>query len=451
MDIILLDPLGNGKKYLGHKHLLRDWTGGSIPGFLSCPPLELMYAASYLRKYGFQAEIIEANIKHMLHRDIIQILKQKRPKFVLVPTTYLSLDDDRYLASLIRNSLQDVKIIFSGSLVTHDPKLVLDGYTADFVALGELELPLLNLLKGESFSNIAYRDENGQIVLGQRELIDVADVPIPARDMINNNLYRYAIFNRANPVTAMSISRGCVHSKCSFCHCNIFTLGEIRFRNIDDILNEIDQIVNRYNIGEIFFRDQVFTADKDLVYRICEYIIENRINVFWRATTRVDCVDEKLLKKMKQAGCYQISFGLETNSQEALDYNNKGIKVQDSYQAVNWAKNAGLEVLGLFIYGLPPQTKQSMGQILPFAFDLKVDYAIFNSIYLAPGVPIYERYKNGEVEILEHKLLKKFVRNAYIGFYFRPKYFFGKLRKIRTFNDVSFAFKAFADEFISQF
>lgn len=447
--IVLIDPLGPRKAYFRHYHLLRDWSGAATPGYIPIPSLDLLYTAAYLRKHSHEVKIVEASVKHWSHEKAVKIIKKENPDLVLIPTSYYSLDDDKYLARIIRDNIpHDVKIIFSGPLVTHDPSLVLLDNSADFVALGEYELPCLNIIKGNYSENIAYRN-NGKILCGKRSLVNLDELAIPARDLIDNRAYGYAVFNKRNPVTTMTISRGCPHSKCKFCHAFLFTLKETRYRKIDSITEEINEIVFKYKIGEILFRDQVFTANRELVFKICEYLISNNIDIAWRATTRVDLVDKELLALMHRAGCYQISFGFESSSQKSLDLNNKGITIEQSKLAARWAKEAGIEILGLFMLGMLGDTQDSMKKLHKFALELGVDYAQFNEVYLVPGVPLYDEYMKDKTILLPTGLIKKYAVLSYLKFYLRPNFILKQLARIKSLDDFKFLMKVGVDAFLS--
>jgi anaerobic magnesium-protoporphyrin IX monomethyl ester cyclase len=443
--VVFLDPLGYADGSSRHRHFVRDWTGASLPGYIPFPPLDLMYAAAYLRKYGYDSEIIEANVKHFSEKQILMMVKEKEPDFIVLPTTFFTLNYDKHLASRIKADVKDIKIIFAGPSVTHAPEMVLSDNSADFVALGELELPVLNILQEDYSQNIAYRHD-GRVIRGARTLVDLKELPVPARDLIDNQAYRYAIFNKKNPVTAMTISRGCPHSKCEFCHSNIYTLKQQRYRDINSIASEIEEIVSKYRIGEIFFRDQTFTANRGLVIQICEFILSHNIDISWRIVTRADLLDKELLTLMYKAGCFQISFGFESPSQQALDMINKGFTVEQSRRAAKMAKEAGMEVVGLFIYGLPGESEESIKEIYKFALELGVDYANFNVIYPVAGTAFYEKYIAGGSRLLPEKLLKKYVINANLKFNLRPRYFFKQLSKIKSFSELRFLIRAGLNE-----
>jgi radical SAM superfamily enzyme YgiQ (UPF0313 family) len=450
VKILLIDPPGCPKGLFGHRHYLRDWTGANFPGYIPFPPLDLMYAAAYLKGHGHKAKIIEANAQHLRNEQILKILQKEDPEFVLISSTYLTLKEDKMLAAFIRRSVPGVKIIFSGPLMTYNPSLALGDGSADFVALGELELPLLNILEGNYIENIAYL-EQGNVIIGPRRLLDLRELPIPARDLVDNQIYRYAFFNRRNPVTPMTITRGCPHSQCTFCHANLYTLGQLRFRDFDSVIEEIKEVVYRYKIREIFFRDQTFTADREFIHRICDYLITHNIDILWRVQTRVDLVDKELLFLMRKAGCYQITFGFESCSQAMLDIINKGIRLEQSRQAAKLAKRAGLEVLGLFIYGLPGDTIDSMRNILPFALELDLDFININEIFFFPGSIIYDAYSKKEGKIFPIEQLKSQVRRSYLKFYLRPAYLIRNFTRIGSFSGLNFLIRFSWNELVAHF
>jgi len=446
--IAFIDPLGHGRSLLGHKHFMRDWTGATFPGYLPFPPLDLMYAAAYVRERGFDVRIIESNINHWTHQRTIKEIKLDPPQFILIPSTYFTLEDDRYLSMLIRSAFPETRIIFSGPLLTHDPSLVLKDNSADFVALGELEDPILNILKGQYSENIAYKNANN-IVIGKRTLLDLNNLPIPARDLIQNNAYKYFVFNRGNPITAMTLSRGCPHSKCKFCHTNLYTLGQHRFRSVDSIIKEIYEVKFKYGIGEIFFRDQVFTANKNIVRDVCDYMISEKINLYWRAQTRVDFVDSDIFKLMHRAGCYQLSFGLESSSQDMLDSINKGITLAQAEEAIKCAKDAGIEVLGLFILGMPGDKEELMKETIDFAIKSGIEFANFNEICFFPGTEITDNYARDGAQFTDYGLLRKYTINAYLRFYLRLVYLKKNIFRLKSFKNIGFLIMAGLREMLS--
>ena len=435
--ILLLDPVGFRVPSGRHFHPLRDWTGSYIIGDIPSPPMDLMYAAAYVRQKGHEVKIVEGNVNHWGEGEVSRIVRRESPDFVLIPSTYFSLSGDKHLAGSIKKAAPEVKIIFSGPPVTHDPAAVFNEGAADFVALGELELPLVDILEGKYEKNIAYR-ENGKIVHTERALFDLNGLLPAARDLVNNASYRYAFFNKQNPVTVMAISRGCAHSKCGFCPSALYNSVQVRYRDFASVAGELEEIVMKYGIREVFFKDQTFTANRELVMSLCEYMISRDFRIFWRATTRVDMVDKELLSLMRRAGCYQVSFGFENSSQESLDKANKGITVEQSRKAALWSKESGLEVLGFFMFGLLGDTQKSMAEIYKFSRELNVDYAIFDMAYILPGTPYYEKLKEDPSVFLSPDIIRRYAGSAFLRFNLRPGFMFKQVKRIRSFSDLKF-------------
>ncbi len=444
--IALIDPLGRG--LLWHRHFTRDWTGAYMPGGIAFPPLDLMYAAAYVRSRGHEARIYESSVKHYSLGMTVKMAAGFMPDIAVIPTTYFTLTEDKKLASALRQRIKGVKIVFAGPSVTYDPAAVLSDGSADLVALGELELPLADIAAGKAGDNVA-RLENGRVVCGERTLIDMRTIPIPARDLIDNQAYRYAIFNKRNPITAMSISRGCPHSKCKFCTSKLYTLGQVRYRSLDSIIQEMEEVAFKYRIGEVFFRDQTFTSDRALVSALCEQIIAKKIPLSWRVSTRVDAVDKGLLILMQRAGCYQISFGFESPTQKALDLNSKGISAERSRLAASWAKEAGIETVGLFMQGMWGDNEEANRRMADWAIELGVDYAQFNEPFLSPGTELFDIYRRDRSILMPKARIKKFAAASYLRFYLRPGYFKKQLQKIKSFSDVVFLVRCAVDEALS--
>jgi radical SAM superfamily enzyme YgiQ (UPF0313 family) len=380
----------------------------------------------------------------------LKIIKEESPDFVFIASTYFTLNQDKQLSCMIRLVVPKTKIILGGPLVTYDPSLALNDNIVDYVALGEIELPLFNIMRGDFTENIAFK-KDGIITSGKRRLIDLSELPLPARDLIDNQAYRISIINRGNPITAMTISRGCPHSKCKFCHSPLYSLGEIRYRNFQAITEEINEIVFKYKIGEIYFRDQAFTANRDLVSGICEYLISKNINIPWRASTRVNLVDKELLELMHKAGCYQMSFGFESNSQISLDMNDKGITIEQTKQVVEWAKKIGIEVVGLFMFGMLGDTEESIKELYEFVLDLGIEYAQFNEYFLVQGSLIYKEYMKNRMLLMPRELAKKYTISANLRFYLRPKFLLKQIAKVRSISDFKFLIKLALDEFTTFF
>jgi len=149
-------------------------------------------------------------------------------------------------------------------------------------------------------------------------------------------------------------------------------------------------------------------------------------------------VDKELLLLMRRAGCYQLSVGFETNHQVSLDASGKGIMVAQSEFAAKAIKDAGIELVGLFMLGMPGDTVSSIKSLSEFAITLRVDYAQFNQFDFSPGAPIYEDYLKDRSRFVPARISRKYASLSSREFYFRPRKIFQIIKKINSPGDIVF-------------
>jgi anaerobic magnesium-protoporphyrin IX monomethyl ester cyclase len=467
-DCILINPLGKTMK--GHTHFIRDWCGGENVVSLIFPPLELAQTAALLRKHGFSVGIIEANALHFIHEIVVTMVKKYCPHYVVIPSAWASINDDLILARSIKDSLPETKIIFCGVNLTVEPALALDSGLVDYVILGEPEMTCLEIIRGIWDKNVAYM-ASGKIVKKECSLLDDLDqLPFPARDLLPNKNY-CSPFTLSNPFTFMYSGRGCSY-KCIFCPSSIWYSHKVRQRSIENIMSEIEEVVEKYKIRDIIFRDPSFTIDREQTVRICEEIIKANYKINWRCFSHVNDIDEELLKLMRRAGCYQISYGFETGSPEVLKHLLKASTIERGYEVSRLTRNAGIEISGSFMLGLPGESKKTINETITFSRKLRLDYAQFQFAIPVPGTKFYEmqqgnkyltitndrqkwRWENWEGFIDSgsefNNNLKLYLRKAYIGFYFNPSYLVSQMRKIKNFRQLALKLKNAAIIFIKWF
>ena len=188
-----------------------------------------------------------------------------------------------------------------------------------------------------------------------------------------------------------------------------------------------------------------------MVEGICNYIIDNDIVVSWRAATRIDLIDLDLLGLMKKAGCYQLSIGIETNQQQSLNLTNKNINIEAQKLAVDLIHQAGIEVFGLFMGGMPGESEESLRKLARYAIGLRVDYAQFNELDFSPGADIYDEYASGKLQLLPKELVRAELKRARYQFYWRFNYFMKQIKKIKTLDDLTFTLRTIYHAFLANF
>jgi radical SAM superfamily enzyme YgiQ (UPF0313 family) len=187
--------------------------------------------------------------------------------------------------------------------------------------------------------------------------------------------------------------------------------------------------------------DELATFDRKRMESMCDMMVEKGLNkkCKWFCTARVDYFDNELAKRMKQAGCRMISFGLESGSQRVLDTNKKGITLEQSRKAVKAARDNGIRTIGHFIIGLPGSDEMTEEETSKFARDLKLDFAQFYIATPFPGSKFYTMaIENNWIEVKDWKKVEQGSatvsyplfpakrieycrRKAYHDFYMRPR------------------------------
>lgn len=212
-------------------------------------------------------------------------------------------------------------------------------------------------------------------------------IPAPAWDALDLSPYRLPLKGR--PFLIVAPVRGCPW-RCSFCTAPLYYETRLRRRPVAAVLAEMEDDVQKFGVREFFVWADTFTADRSYVEAFCRAVSALRTPVAWTCNSRVDTVDKALLRLMAEAGCWMVSYGIESGDDAILARCGKGITASQSRRAVEEAREAGLRVAGHFIFGLPGETESSMGRTLAFALDLPLDIAQFYAAAPFPGTPLYD-------------------------------------------------------------
>jgi radical SAM superfamily enzyme YgiQ (UPF0313 family) len=306
---------------------------------------------------------------------------------------------------------KDCRIVVGGPHVSATKAHVLEHTAADFAVKGEGELTLLELChalnEGDSdYSNIQgllWRTDNRIVENEDRPLINELDeLPFPAYELFELKKYLCYIDKQMPIIT----SRGCPY-RCVFCAVILSFGRKFRARSPENIISEIKYWYNKgWNNFE--FQDDNFTFDKDRTTRICQLIIDNSIKIKWSLSTgiRADKVDEELLKKMKEAGCTRVSFGIESANNEVLKNIKKSIKIEVIEAAIKMVKKVGIDSVGCFIIGLPGESYQSFLKSLEFAQKMPLSQVNFYNLMPFPGTELIDWIeKNGTFLIPQEEYL----------------------------------------------
>jgi radical SAM superfamily enzyme YgiQ (UPF0313 family) len=429
------------------------------------PPLGLAYLAAVLEQDGYDVRIFDCSIGISLSQ-LMGHLKEYRPDVVGISSTTPAFPDAQRTAGSVRQVLPKAVVVLGGAHVSAVPSaLSYDCFDVGVIAEGEQTmLELVRHIEGNGLldltgiAGLVFR-RDGEIVLTEPRgyIKDLDTVPFPARHLLPP-LSAYSptpASYRKLPLAVLMTSRGCPY-QCTFCDRKVF--GNLtRGHSPDRVVAEVEEALKRYGAKEIRFFDDTFTYDKNRVIEICEKILQKGLRFPWTCLTRVSAVTKELLKKMKEAGCWQVLYGLESGDPRMLASLKKGNTVEQNEQAVRWAREVGLGVRGDFIVGTPVETMESLERTLEFAKRLKLDYAHFNKFVPFAGTELYdELVAQGYVfdiahlpTILDHQAtpyvppsmtadeFHEFLDRANREFYLRPSHILRRLLRTRTWHELT--------------
>ncbi len=423
------------------------------------PPLGLAYIASYVRERGVDVELVDCNALEMTMEATVEHAAKSKHEFVGVTSTtntiYLAFE----FARKLKEKAPEKKIIAGGVHVTFvDEGSMQECPEIDIIVRNEGEKTTHEIVSGaplESIKGITYRAADGSIHRNPDAdlILDLNSLPFPARDLLPMDKYRPgAFFNigkKGKHYMTMISSRGCPN-KCVFCSSSHYW-RYLRLRSPDNIIKEIDELHEKYGVKHIHFLDDTLTVPKQRIERICDLLIERKYGIEWNTYSRVDVIDEALVSKMVKAGCFGITFGVESGNQEILNKIRKNITLDQVRNAVRICKKAGIDLHCDFMVGLPGDDEKTMQDTIDFALELDPNIALFSITTPFPGTELYRDLKEkGILEnvkwsdaslhgtknvsngIVSAETIRKYYKKAYNSFYFRPKFFAKSLKRLAT-------------------
>ncbi|HNT06355.1 MAG TPA: radical SAM protein, partial [Anaerolineae bacterium] len=382
----------------------------------------------------YTVEIIDAIPSRMTWPEFEALLAAKRPRYYVTHVTAPSLTNDLRGAFLARSL--GARTIALGTHVTPLTQATMEAYPClDYVLRGEPELTLRELLDTletqsarprdgtpelaaclqtlytttdpdwrpaweltpdsprASVKGLAWRD-CGQIrINADRPFIrNLDDLPLPLHYLLPWQLYRAPGIK--GPYSFIVPSRGCPGG-CTFCIKHVSYNHTVRLRSPENVIAEL-KLLWQLGLRNVHLYTDCFTVNREQVVGICEGMIREGLAFRWTCNSRVDYVDPELLTLMKRAGCWLISWGIESASDDILRHVHKGTDQTKIERALRWSHEAGIWNWGFFILGLPGETEETIQQTIALAKKLPLELALFHIAAPYPGTPFFfEVVRNG--------------------------------------------------------
>lgn len=281
------------------------------------------------------------------------------------------------LAKRIRSRQPGVCIVLGGPHATMTAAETMCGFPQiDFVLRGEAEHSFPQLLdfletgspQLDGIAGLVFRKQDGDIHCSEPALVsDMASLRIPAFDLVP----RDAMNRLSKKGLPLEVARGCPF-KCVFCSAASKAAPRFRAKPVDQLLDEIEQVRDRYDVGHFALVHDTFTVSQRSVEAFCEALSARRCNVTWKCSSRADRLSTSLLLKMRQSGCLGIFCGVESGSAEIQQRIRKRLDVEQTEKVVYDAIHHGFEVYVSLIHGLPEENEEDLGKSLSLVARLKI-------------------------------------------------------------------------------
>ena len=455
--LLLIHPI-NKKPIMERDKAVTDSFGTFLP-------IGLLDIASFLKKHRDEhvnIKIADCSLGVWDKSRFEDMLLDFKPDIAGI-TSYTPLVLDLKLSlESIKRILPDCITVIGGAHVTSFKEEALCYDEIDYAIMGDGELAFLQLFDAlymdkdySDVSGLIYRD-NGAIKcneINDADLPSLDSIPHPDYTLVPYWEYRSPIGTQDIMISTIT-TRGCPF-RCTFCNSPD---KKYRKRSMQNVIEEIKYICS-LGVKEVFFFDDLFNLKNDRVYELCSLLSHENIKITWAFKSRVENIDEELVKTVKAHGCERIHFGLEADDNDTLRALKKGITVEQIKKAVSICYKNRVNSVGSFMINLPGDTRQSILNRFEFANSLKLDYCQFailvaynHSEIFNQGVETGLWDKNLWLNYIKkpaldfeppiwdnripRKELDKLLRNGLKKFYFRPQYVYQRLRNLHSMNEL---------------
>ena len=426
------------------------------------PPLGLACLAAMLLRQNIDVRIVDGALFNNYNNIVDDILRTS-PDIVGLTASTMSIHNAAAVADAVKRKKSTVTTIIGGPHITAVPKeTMLKFRSFDIGVVGEADITIAELLKSldtgqglRLINGIIYRTDGGTVQTPNRDYIEnLDDLPMPAWGLLPNlaKFYCPPVHTVKNiPAALLVTSRGCP-GKCKFCDRSLFG-NNIRAHSATYVMSMMRDLYDKYGIREFQFRDDNFLAFRPRLVELCRLLKESDLKVTWSVAGRIDMANPEVLKMMHDAGCWQIWYGVESGSQRVLDFINKHTKLDKIRETIKMTKDAGIDVGGFFMIGLPTETPADIEATIRFSRELELDEAHFTFFTPLPGCELYDdinqygRFNNDWKkasmwnpvfipEGMTERQLVRYWKLSSMGFYMRPRIIIGYIKKIRSWGHI---------------
>ncbi|MBL7206661.1 MAG: cobalamin-dependent protein [Candidatus Aenigmarchaeota archaeon] len=417
MKVMLIQPPGN--------YLIKP--SGERGGKLAVHPIGIAYIAAVLEKNGYEVKILDALVEGyeneepvrdchsgkiirygLSYKEIKYRIQEFNPDVVGISCLQSTRHIEAHkVCSIAKEVNPNIIVLIGGGHPTALPKTTLKDKNIDYVVIGEGEHTTLELLKAlenknslKEINGIGYKENEKIIIQPKIKWIEnLNELPMPTWHLLPMEKYMEIGMSPGRMLknrrwVTMYTSRGCPNS-CSYCPANKVWGNRFRWRSPESIITEMEFLIKEYGIKEFQFEDSNMTVDKKRMMKFCDEIIKRNLDISWSMPhgTAIGTLDEELLRKMKDSGCYALYLAIESAEQEILNSVSKPLKITEVRPVIEMCKKIGFHLIGYFMLGFPGETMKNINNTIDFAESLDLDGVSFFISTPLPGTVFYRECK----------------------------------------------------------
>lgn len=352
-------------------------------------PITSLTLAGVARETGASVKFIDAGVSGNSYQGICDYIRKFKPDWVGInPFEYrreLDLQHSFELISYIKQVFSSQLIGILNCPVHNASSFDNSDIDIDFIYWGDSEAAVKHFIhhKNLDCDGVTQFQKNSPMTPAKATVIDWSIVTTPAWNLCDIRRYTPSAHRYLElPVLPVMTSRSCPYG-CDFCPHSLFhTAEEYTNRPVEDVLKEIKDLIDIYNVANIEFYDPTFGVNKDHLLSLCtglqELNRERKTKLQWSCYSRCDLLSKETLQKMKNAGCHTILFGVESGNKDVLDRTKKHLQLGDVVQFIKNCKEIGIQTIASFIIGLPLDTPKTIKETIAFACEVDPTFAQFH-------------------------------------------------------------------------
>jgi radical SAM superfamily enzyme YgiQ (UPF0313 family) len=411
------------------------------------PPYTLALCAALLRQQGCDVRLVDLTATRRSVADLIAQLDAEgfSPTLIVFPsTTPTAAPDAAAMAAL--KSRYGVPLVSFGPHASTAPRDSMQRAAAvDALLVGEPEdglLALAALPSPQEFDrvpNLTFR-RDGEIVPHRAHgtFSGFLEAPYPAWDLLDLSVYNLPVVNKS--YVLVETSRGCPYS-CDFCVAPIHQGHKFREKSAKALVDEIERGYREFGLTFFYLWGDTVTLNVKSFSAFCEELIARNLPIQWFGNARADnLTDPAFVKRLREAGCWMLALGIETESEETRKDMMKRLEGAKIRAALANMRAAGIRSFAFFIMGYPGDTPASLDRTVEYAIGLDPDFANFYPAVPYPGTELYAKAKRDGLLVaddwarmeysyyllagngLDERTVMAAINRAKRRFYLRPRY-----------------------------